>query len=224
MNKKQLALSAALKYFIGLFMVLLIIFVPAGTLHYFNGWLFIALLFVPMFFLGLVLLFKSPDLLKKRLQAKENREKQTLVVKLSALAFIISFVMAGIDYRFNLTQVSDIIVIAASVLLIISYGGYIEVMRENAYLSRTIEVQENQKVIDGGMYGIVRHPMYMTTVFLFLSVPLVLGSWISFVIMLSYPAVIIARIKDEEELLEKELDGYKEYKNKVKYRLIPFVW
>ena len=172
---------------------------------------------------GEVLAF-SPELLEKRLKSKEQRGTQSTVVKLAALAFILSFLMAGVDYRFALTQVPQILVITASVMLLLSYGIYAEVMRENAYLSRTIEVQENQKVIDTGLYGIVRHPMYMATIFLFLSIPLVLGSWISFVIMLSYPAVIIARIKDEELLLEKELQGYKEYKNKVKYLLIPLIW
>lgn len=224
MNKRNLLVNALIKYTAGLVAVAIILFVPAGTVNYPNGWLFMSLLFIPMFFLGLVLFLKSPELLEKRLKSKEKRGTQSIVVKLAALAFILSFVMAGVDYRYNLTQVPQILVISASVLLLISYGIYAEVMRENAYLSRTIEVQDNQKVIDSGLYGIVRHPMYMATVLLFLSIPLVLGSWISFIIMLSYPAVIIARIYDEELLLEKELQGYKEYKNKVKYRLIPFVW
>ena len=224
MNKRNLLINALIKYLAGLVIICIILFLPAGTMNYANGWLFIALLFVPMFILGLVLFIKSPELLEKRLKSKEQRGTQSTVVKLAALAFILSFLMAGVDYRFALTQVPQILVITASVMLLLSYGIYAEVMRENAYLSRTIEVQENQKVIDTGLYGIVRHPMYMATIFLFLSIPLVLGSWISFVIMLSYPAVIIARIKDEEILLEKELHGYKEYKNKVKYRLIPLIW
>jgi len=223
-NKIALAVNAFIKYIAGLLIITLFLFVPAGTILYPNGWLFIALLFIPMFFLGLFLLIKSPELLAKRLNGKENRGTQSKVVALSGLAFVISFLMAGIDYRFELTKVQLSIVIAASVIMLVSYVLYAEVMRENAYLSRTIEVQDNQKVIDTGLYGIVRHPMYMATIFLFLSMPLILGSWISFIIMLSYPAVIIARIKDEELLLEKELHGYKEYKNKVKYRLIPFVW
>ena len=224
MNKRNLLVNALIKYTAGLVAVAIILFLPAGTVNYPNGWLFMSLLFIPMFFLGVVLFLKSPELLEKRLKSKEERGTQSTVVKLAALAFILSFVMAGVDYRYSLTIVPQILVISASVLLLISYGIYAEVMRENAYLSRTIEVQDNQKVIDSGLYGIVRHPMYMATVLLFLSIPLVLGSWISFIIMLSYPAVIIARIYDEELLLEKELQGYKEYKNKVKYRLIPFVW
>lgn len=224
MNKRNLLINALIKYLAGLVIICIVIFLPAGTINYSNGWLFIALLFIPMFILGLVLFIKSPELLGKRLKSKEQRGTQSTVVKLAALAFVLSFVMAGVDYRFALTQVPQILVIIASVMLLLSYGIYAEVMRENAYLSRTIEVQDNQKVVDTGLYGIVRHPMYMATIFLFLSIPLVLGSWISFVIMLSYPAVIIARIKDEELLLEKELQGYKEYKNKVKYRLIPLIW
>ncbi|MBE6877578.1 MAG: isoprenylcysteine carboxylmethyltransferase family protein [Ruminococcaceae bacterium] len=223
-SKYKLALNALIKYFMGLVIVSLLLFIPAGTVSYVNGWLFIALLFIPMFFLGLILLIKSPKLLEKRLNSKEKRKTQSKVVAVSGIAFMISFLMAGIDYRFKLTVVPYWIVAAASVVLLISYGLYAEVMRENAYLSRTVEVQENQQVIDTGLYGIVRHPMYMATLLLFLSIPLVLCSWISFAIMLVYPIVIVARIKDEEQLLEKELNGYKEYKNKVKYRLIPFIW
>lgn len=224
MDRRKLALNAIIKYVAGLVMVAVLLFVPAGTIKYPNGWLFISLLFVPMFFLGVILLVKSPQLLEKRLQSKEKRSAQSTVVKIAALIFILSFIMAGIDYRFCLTAVPKAVVASSSVVLLVSYGMYAEVMRENAYLSRTIEVQKNQKVIDTGLYGVVRHPMYMATVLLFLSIPLVLGSWISFALMLVYPAAIAARIKDEELLLEKELHGYKEYKNKVKYRLIPFVW
>ena len=224
MSRKQLLISALVKYIAGLIAVALMLFLPAGTIIYPNGWLFIALLFIPMLFLGIVLYFKAPGLLEKRLNAKEKRGTQNTVVKLAALAFLLSFVMAGIDYRFGMTHIPEAVVVAASVLLLLSYGLYAEVMRENAYLSRTIEVQENQTVVDSGLYAVVRHPMYMATVILFLSIPLVLGSFVSFAIMLCYPAVIIARITDEEQLLEKELKGYKEYKNKVKYRLIPFVW
>lgn len=223
-NKTSLFLNALIKYTAGLVIVGLLLFLPAGTLRYPNGWLFIALLFIPMFFLGVVLFAKAPDLLKKRLSAKESRSTQDKVVKLSALAFILAFVIAGVDYRFGLTIVSKPVVYTASAVLLVSYALYAEVMRENAYLSRTIEVQENQQVVDTGLYSIVRHPMYMATLMLFLSIPLVLGSWISFVVMLVYPVVIVARIKDEENLLEKELKGYMEYKNKVKYRLIPFIW
>ena len=224
MDRSKLAVNAIIKYSAGLIMVAALLFIPAGTLKYPNGWLFIALLFLPMFFLGAVLLAKSPELLEKRLNNKEKRSEQSKVVAISGLVFMLSFIMAGTDYRLQLTSVPKAVVISASVLLLVSYGLYAEVMRENAYLSRTIEVQENQKVIDTGLYSIVRHPMYMATVLLFLSIPLVLGSWISFALMLIYPAAIVVRIKDEELLLEAELKGYKEYKYKVKYRLIPFVW
>lgn len=224
MNKTKLLIDALIKYITGVVLVAILLFLPAGTILYPNGWLFILLLFIPMFILGVVLFVKSPELLEKRLKSKEKRDTQNKVVALAALAFILSFVIAGVDFRFKFTTVPTIIVVISSVILLISYGLYAEVMRENAYLSRTIEVQKNQKVIDTGLYGIVRHPMYMATVFLFLAIPLILGSWISFAVMLVYPYAIIIRIKDEEQLLEKELNGYKEYKNKVKYRLIPFIW
>ena len=224
MDKKNLLVSAVVKYLTGVVMVAAMLFVPAGTIRYSNGWLFMALLFVPMFFLGLILLVKSPQLLEKRLKSKEKRGTQSKVVALAALAFTASFLMAGIDYRFGLTNVSGYVVAVSAVVLLISYGLYAEVMRENVYLSRTIEVQQDQKVISTGLYGVVRHPMYMATILLFMAIPLVLGSWISFAIMLVYPIVIVTRIKDEEILLSQELDGYTEYKEKVKYRLIPFVW
>lgn len=223
-DRKKLAINATIKYIAGLVLVAALLFLPAGTFHYPNGWLFIALLFIPMFFLGVFLLIKSPQLLEKRLQSKEKRSVQSKVVAFSGIAFLLSFIMAGIDFRFGFSSVPKAVVFTAAVLLLVSYGLYAEVMKENAYLSRTIEVQENQKVIDTGLYAVVRHPMYMATILLFLSIPVVLGSWISFVIMLVYPSVIIIRIKDEEQLLEKELEGYAEYKKKVKYRLIPFVW
>ncbi|MBQ9846062.1 MAG: isoprenylcysteine carboxylmethyltransferase family protein [Oscillospiraceae bacterium] len=224
MNRKQLAVNALIKYIAGLIIIALLLFVPAGTLHYPNGWLFISLLFIPMLMLGLVLLVKSPSLLEKRLKSKEERTAQTLVVKISALAFILSFITAGIDFRLDITCVPRGMVAVAAVILLVSYALYAEVMRENAYLSRTIEVQQEQKVVDKGLYSIVRHPMYAATVLLFLSIPLVLGSWISFAIMLVYPFAIVLRIRDEEKLLLKELDGYAEYTEKVKYRLIPFIW
>ena len=224
MNRKQLVINALIKYIAGLLIIALMLFVPAGTLHYPNGWLFISLLFIPMLMLGLVLLVKSPSLLEKRLKSKEERTAQTLIVKISALAFILSFITAGIDFRLDITCVPRGMVAVADVILLVSYALYAEVMRENAYLSRTIEVQQEQKVVDTGLYGIVRHPMYAATVLLFLSIPLVLGSWISFAIMLVYPFVIVLRIRDEEKLLLKELDGYAEYTEKVKYRLIPFIW
>ena len=224
MNKTGLLIEGLIKYTAGLILVAVLLFLPAGTVKYPNGWLFLILLFLPIFILGVVLFLKSPELLEKRLKSKEKRDTQSKVVSVSALAFMLSFIMAGIDFRFKMTVVPSVIVIISSVILLVSYALYAEVMRENVYLSRTIEVQENQKVIDTGLYGMVRHPMYMATIFLFLSIPLILGSWISFAIMLVYPAAIVARIKDEEQLLESELNGYTEYKSKVKYRLIPFIW
>ena len=189
-----------------------------------NGWLFMGILFIPMFLAGIVMMLKNPALLEKRLDAKEEQGDQSLVVKLSGLMFLAGFVVAGLGYRFGWYMLPKWAVIAAAVVFIASYGLYAEVMRENTYLSRTIEVQENQKVVDTGLYGIVRHPMYAVTLLLFLSMPLVLGSVYSFVIFLVYPVLIAKRIKGEEELLEKELEGYTEYKKKVKYRLIPYIW
>jgi len=224
MSKKNLLISAVTKFLAGLVLVGLVLFLPAGTWNYSNGWLFLALLFVPMIFLGLALFIKAPALLEKRLQSKEKENTQKGVVAASALMFLGSFVLAGLDFRFGWTNVPMWLVIVAAVILLASYGMYAEVMRENAYLSRTVEVQENQKVIDTGLYGVIRHPMYTATIFLFLSIPLVLGSWISFAIMLLYPAAIVARIGNEEKVLEEGLEGYKAYKEKVKYRLVPFVW
>ena len=189
-----------------------------------NGWLFIALLFVPMFLLGLVLFLKAPELLKKRLNNKEKENVQKGVILIALLMFVGGFVLAGLDYRFGWTHVPGWLVTAASVLLLISYGLYAEVMRENAYLSRTVEVQEGQKVVDTGLYGIVRHPMYAVTILLFLMIPLILGSWYALIAFAFYPAIIVVRLKAEEELLTKELPGYVEYKKKVKYKIIPFVW
>lgn len=200
------------------------LFIPAGTIYYTNGWLFIGLLFVPMFIVGVVLFIKNPELLRKRLNAKEKESEQKEVVLFSGLMFLSGFMIAGFNYRFNWINISNIVVIIASILFLFSYILYAEVLRENAYLSRTIEVQENQKVIDTGLYGIVRHPMYATTIILFLTIPLILGSIISFIIFLFYPIIISKRINNEEEVLEKELVGYKEYKQKVKYKLIPFIW
>ena len=220
----KLLLNALTKYLIGLLLVGTLLFLPAGGFGYINGWLFIALLFVPMLFLGIVMLKKSPELLKKRLNAKETEKSQKYVVASSGLLFVIGFVIAGLDYRFGWSKMPTWVVIFASVILLVSYALYAEVMRENAYLSRTIEVQENQKVVDSGLYGIVRHPMYAVTIWLFLAIPVVLGSWWSLVCFLPYVAVIVIRIINEEKLLESELEGYAEYKNKVKYRLILFVW
>lgn len=220
----KLIMNALIKYIVGLIMVGLILFLPAGTFEYWNGWLFIGLLFIPMFFLGVILLWKAPALLEKRLSTKEKEGTQQKVVALSGLLFLIGFVAAGLDFRFGWTKVPVWVVIAASVILLVSYGLYAEVMRENAYLSRTVEVQENQKVVDTGLYGVVRHPMYAVTILLFLSFPLVLGSWIGFVLFLHYPILIAVRIKNEERVLEQGLEGYTEYKKRVKYRILPFVW
>lgn len=220
----KLALNALTKFIFGLILVGLLLFLPAGSFAYPNGWLFIGLLFVPMLFLGVVLLIKSPKLLEKRLGAKEKENTQKGVVAVSGLLFVVGFVIAGLDYRFGWSNVPTWVVIAASVVLLISYALYAEVMRENAYLSRTIEVQENQQVVDTGLYGIVRHPMYAVTIWLFLAIPIVLGSWWSFMIFLPYVAVIVIRIQNEEKVLEAGLEGYTDYKKRVKYRIIPFVW
>jgi protein-S-isoprenylcysteine O-methyltransferase Ste14 len=209
---------------LGLVLIGLLIFLPAGTINFVNGWIFMGLLFVPMFIAGIVMMFKNPYLLEKRLDAKEKQSEQNLVVKLSGLMFLAGFIVAGLDFRFAWLPLPKFVVITASILFLGAYALYAEVLRENTYLSRTIEVQENQKVIDTGLYGIVRHPMYSATLILFLSMPLVLGSLYAFIIFLVYPLIIVKRLKAEEEFLEKELDGYKEYKQKVKYRLIPFIW
>lgn len=220
----KLLLNALIKFICGLLLVGLLIFLPAGTLNYIGGWIFLGLLFVPIFIMGIVLLLKAPDLLKKRLDGKEKESTQKGVVAFSALIFIAGFVVAGLDFRFGWSNVPTVVVIIASVLFLVAYGLYAEVMRENAYLSRTIEVQENQKVIDTGLYSVVRHPMYMATIMLFLMIPLILGSWYAFIIFCTYPIIIALRIKNEEQILTKQLDGYAEYKQKVKYKIIPFVW
>lgn len=220
----KLFISAITKFLLGVALVGILIFLPAGSLLFWGGWLLMGILFIPMFFAGIVMMFKSPDLLKSRLNAKEKRQEQSLVVKLSGIMFLTGFIVAGLGFRFNLYTLPKVVSFSAAVVFLMAYILYAEVLRENTYLSRTIEVQENQKVIDTGLYGIVRHPMYSATLLLFLSMPLVLGSVYSFLIFLAYPFIIAKRIKDEEELLEKELDGYVEYKQKVKYRLIPFIW
>ena len=220
----KLFFNALEKYVMGMLFVALLVFWPAGSLQFWNGWLFMGILFIPMFFLGAVLLWKAPELLKKRLNAKEKMSDQQGVVAVSGLMFLAGFIVAGLDYRFGWSVMPKWVVIAATVVFLISYGLYGEVMRENEYLSRTIEVQAGQKVIDTGLYGIVRHPMYMVTMWLFLSIPLVLGSWYALILFVAYPAVIAVRVRGEEKLLEAELAGYKEYKKKVKYRMIPFIW
>ena len=220
----KLFFGAITKFLLGIVLVGVLVFLPAGTLNYLYGWIFMAILFVPMFIAGIVMMIKNPNLLKSRLQAKEKQKEQSLVVKLSGLMFLAGFIVAGLGVRFNWFLLPKSVVIVASVVFLVAYLLYAEVLRENTYLSRTIEVQENQKVIDTGLYGVVRHPMYSVTLLLFLSMPLVLGSVFSFIIFLAYPFIIANRIKHEEAFLEKELEGYKEYKNKVKYRLIPFIW
>ena len=223
MNKK-LFFQALTKYLLGLIIVFLLLFVPAESLSYWNAWLFIGLLFIPMFIFGLILMFKNPTLLKNRLNVKEKEADQKLVILLSAIMFILGFSIAGLNYKYNWTHISNTIVYISSIVFVISYILYAEVLRENTYLSRTIEVVDNQKVIDTGMYSIVRHPMYTITILLFLMIPLILGSIISFLIFLIYPFIIIIRINNEEKKKKKELKGYKEYMKKVKYKLIPFIW
>ena len=220
----KLFVQAITKFLIGIVLVGILIFLPAGTFSYFNGWLFMGILFIPMFCAGIVMMLKNPELLKKRLHAKEKQKEQNLVVKLSGLMFLLGFIVAGLGVRFEWYMLPNIVVFVSAAVFLLAYVLYAEVLRENTYLSRTIEVQDNQKVIDTGLYGIVRHPMYSATLLLFLTMQLVLGSIYSFIIFLAYPLIIAKRIKGEEEFLEKELAGYREYKQKVKYRLIPFIW
>ncbi len=220
----KLLLQAIIKFLSGLLIVGLLLFVPAGTIKYYNAWLFIELLFIPMFFVGILMFFKNKNLLKSRLNAKEKESDQKVVIILSAIMFVTGFVVAGLNYRFGWIQLPNIVVIISSIVFIISYILYGEVLRENTYLSRTIEVKKNQKLIDTGLYGIVRHPMYLATIIMFLSIPLILGSLLSFVIFLDYPFIIVRRINNEEMVLEEKLKGYKEYKKKVKFKLIPFIY
>ena len=220
----KLIFEALLKFVLGLTIVCAMLFMSAGSFHYINGWLFIALLFVPMFILGIVLFFKSPSLLKKRLDSKENKKTQRGVVAFSGLLFALGFIVAGLDFRFGWSNIPTWGVIAASAVLVVSYALYGEVMRENVYLSRKIEIQDGQKVVSSGLYGIVRHPMYSVTIWLFLSIPIVLGSLAALICFFPYVFIIAVRIIDEEKLLVSELEGYEEYKKRVKYRLIPFVW
>ncbi len=220
----KLLINALTKFFCGLLLVGLLIFLPAGTWAFSNGWLLIGLLFGPMLIAGFIMLFISPAFLAKRLDVKEKQAAQKGVLAFSALMFVAGFVVAGLDFRFGWSKMPLPVVITASVLFLAAYGLYAEVMRENAYLSRTIKVEEGQKVVDTGLYGIVRHPMYMATILLFLMMPLVLGSWYAFIIFAFYPVIIIVRLQDEEKLLTRELPGYAAYKQKVKYRIIPFIW
>ena len=220
----KLFFEAIIKVLLGILIIALLLFLPASTINYWNAWLLMMLLFIPMFLAGIVMMIKSPELLKKRLNVKEKQGKQKQVVLFSAIMFIAGFIVAGLNYRYGWIMIPNIVVIISSIIFVLSYILYAEVLRENKYLSRTIEVQEGQKVVDTGLYGIVRHPMYTATIFLFLSMPLILGSIYSLFIFLLYPIIIAKRIKNEEEVLEKDLKGYKEYKEKVKYKLIPFIW
>ena len=223
MNKK-LFLSAIFRYVLGVILVGVLLFLPAGSFSYWNAWFFMGLLFIPMFIAGIIMMFKNPMLLKSRLDVKEKEKEQKEVILYSGLMFLLGFILAGLNYRFSWIMIPNIVVIIASILFVVSYILYAEVLRENTFLSRTIKVQENQKVVDTGLYGIVRHPMYSVTLILFLSMPLILGSLISFIIFLAYPFIIAKRILNEEKVLEKDLKGYKQYEKKVKYRLIPFIW
>lgn len=221
---KRLFISAISKFLLGVVLVGALIFLPAGTFNYLGGWLLMGILFIPMFAAGIVMMIKNPALLKSRLNAKEKDREQDLVVKLSGLMFIGGFIVAGLGVRFGWYSLPLPVTIVGTCLFIVAYILYAEVLRENTYLSRTIEVQENQRVVDTGLYGIVRHPMYAVTLLLFLSMPLVLGSLYSLLIFLVYPFIIAKRIKNEEKFLEENLEGYKDYKSKVRYRLIPFIW
>ena len=220
----KLFIEAIVKFTLGVVIIGALIFLPAGTLSFAGGWLLMCILFVPMFAAGLVMMAKNPSLLASRLEAKEKEKKQSLVVKLSGLMFVLGFVLAGLDYRFGWVKLPFAVNIVAAVIFILAYVIYAEVLRENTYLSRTIKVVEGQKVISTGLYGIVRHPMYFATILLFMSMPLVLGSLVSFIVFLAYPFIIAARIKNEEEVLMRELEGYGEYREKVKYRMLPFIW
>lgn len=220
----KLLISALTKVTCGILLMGVLLFLPAGTLAYEKGWLFMGILFVPMLIAGFVMLFKAPDLLKKRLDAKEKQGDQKAVVAISGLMFVGGFVVAGFDHRFGWSCMPLAVTVAASVLFLAAYALYAEVLRENAYLSRTIKVDEGQKVVSTGLYGLVRHPMYAATILLFLMMPLVLGSWYAAIVFLVYPVLIIIRLTGEEKLLMKELPGYAEYRKKVKYRLIPFIW
>ena len=220
----NLFFQAISKFLLGVVIVGLLLFLPAGSFRYWQGWLLMGILFVPMFCAGLVLMAKNPELLRKRLNAKEEEKDQQTVVKLSGLLFIAAFVVAGLNWRFGWCVLPDWAVWVSAVLFLVCYLLYAEVLRENTYLSRTVEVQEGQKVIDTGLYGIVRHPMYMATTVLFLAMPLVLASPLSFLILLLYLPLVARRIKNEEMVLEEGLEGYREYKQRVKYKVIPFVW
>ncbi len=223
MNKK-LFIQTIVKYLLGVLLFSMLLFIPAGTLKYWNAWLLMGILFIPMLIAGIVLIIKNPELLRKRLNSKEKEIEQKSIIIFGGLMFICGFVVAGLDYRYQWLIIPKWITIVAAVVFLFAYLFYVEVLRENTYLSRTIEIQENQKVIDTGLYGFVRHPMYLSTLLLFLSMPLVLGSLISFIVFLIYPVIMVKRIINEEKVLEKGLEGYSDYKVRIKYRVIPFIW
>lgn len=222
--KENLLAEALIKITSGIFLMMALLFIPAGDIRWFNGWLLMGLLFIPMAAAGLFMYFKAPDLLRSRLRAKETEKEQQGVIAASGVMFILSFLLAGLNYRFGWTSLPPSVTAAACVVFLIGYALFAEVLRENSYLSRVVEVQQGQKVVDTGLYGVVRHPMYFATVLLFLSMPLILGSLPSFVIMLCYIPLIILRIRNEEKVLEEKLDGYREYEKKVKYRLLPLIY
>ncbi len=221
---KKLLLQAIIKFLSGLLSLSVLLFIPAGTLKFWNAWLLFSVLFVPMFIIGVVLFIKNPELLAKRLNMKEKETEQRSMVILSGLMFIVGFIMAALDFRFQWSNIPTWLVIIAAMFFLIAYALFVEVLRENIYLSRIVEVQENQKVIDTGLYGIVRHPMYSATLLLFLTIPIILGSVYSFVVFMIYPVLLVKRILNEEKVLELELEGYVDYKKSVKYRLIKFIW
>lgn len=221
---KELFFQAIAKFFVGAAVVCALIFLSAGTLDYWNGWLLMAILFIPMFFVGIVMMVKSPELLRKRLSVREKEAEQGKLIRLSGCMFVGGFLAAGLSFRFQFLLLPPWASWAAAALFLLAYALYGEVLRENAYLSRTVEVQEGQKVIDTGLYGMVRHPMYSVTLLLFLSVPFVLGAWLSVPLFLAYPAIIVSRIKNEEEVLKQGLEGYTDYMGRVRYRLIPYIW
>lgn len=224
MKKSKLLIQTIIKFILGIVLVGCMLFLPAGTLEYKNAWLLLALLFIPMFFVGIILFIKNPELLEKRIKNKEKEAVQKRVVDISIILFLVGFIVSGLDFRFGWSNLNDIVIYIASFILLLSYGMYAEVLRENTYLSRTVEIQENQKVISTGLYGIVRHPMYLATSLLFMSFPLVLRSLYGFIIFLGFPIVLAKRIENEEKVLEEGLEGYIEYKQKVKFKMIPFIW
>ena len=221
---KKLCVSAITKFTAGVILLALLLFLPAGTVHYPGGWLLMGILFIPMFLAGLVMMAKDPNLLRSRLNAKEKEREQDLVIKLSGLMFLVGFILAGLDHRFGWSKLPMAVNYVGAGLFLTAYVLYAEVLRENTWLSRTIEVQEGQTVVSTGLYGIVRHPMYAVTVLLFLSMPLVLGSIPAFLVFLCYPAIIAKRIRNEEQVLSRDLPGYREYCGRVRWRLIPFIW